>query len=236
MIFIGDIHGQFTELARRLIELEIRDTNLIQVGDFGIGFLPPEEETVQLRDLDWHLQEWGNTLYVIRGNHDNPTYFTPNSSWGASNIRPVPDYSLLTIDGRRLLMVGGAISIDRLSRTEGSTWWLDEKFRLDIASLNELDLSDLWAVVTHAAPNFVDPLSPSQLVAHYAEKDSRLLQELKSERADLTELFKTVTSISRPEYWIYGHYHFYSNTHFGGTRFVALAELQFYSALFGGQL
>ncbi len=36
--FIGDIHGEFKELARRLEVRKIRDSQLVQVGDFGFGF------------------------------------------------------------------------------------------------------------------------------------------------------------------------------------------------------
>jgi UDP-2,3-diacylglucosamine pyrophosphatase LpxH len=228
LIFIGDVHGRFPELRDRLLRFGMERQTLIQVGDFGVGFRPLHEEMRELAALDASLGEAGNTLYVIRGNHDNPAYFVTSSPLNLPHITFLEDYSLLEIDGRKLLLAGGAISIDRRVRREGVSYWRDEGFRLDLRRLEQLDLADLWAVVTHTAPTFVEPRELSDLVRYYLESDPELLQELREERQAVDRLYEAVTARSRPEYWLYGHFHAYANHMIEGTNFVLLNELQVY--------
>ena len=230
MIFIGDAHGRFPELRDRLARFGMEGQTLIQVGDFGVGFRLLPEELRELASLDTLLAEAGNTLYVIRGNHDNPTYFVPNSPLNLPHITFLEDYSLLEVEGRKLLLAGGAISIDRRVRKEGVSYWRDEGFRLDLRRLEQLDLVDLWAVVTHTAPTFVEPHELSDLVRYYLENDPELLPELREERQAVDRLYEAVTARSHPEYWLYGHFHSYTNHLIEGTKFIMLNELQFYEA------
>ena len=231
MIIIGDVHGKFTDLAHKLLEQHIEHSKLIQLGDFGLGFYPPEGELQLLEVLNHVLQAGQNHLYAIRGNHDDPAYFTGTDPFpDLTNIHLLPDYSTLEIEGRRVLLVGGAISVDRRARNEGVSWWPDEGFRLDHEALAALDLSNLWAVVTHAAPFVTHPHRLSQLVLYFAQKDPTLLDELKAERAALTEIYELIVSHGRPEYWFYGHYHFSATQQVEGTTFVLLDELGFYEA------
>src|SRR6476659_7355935 len=104
MIFIGDLHGKFRELARLVAEKQIINTTLIQLGDFGVGFLPPAVEQAQLKDLDATLKSANNALYAIRGNHDDPSYFTGSPRYPLSNIDLLPDYSLLSINDNPILL------------------------------------------------------------------------------------------------------------------------------------
>jgi UDP-2,3-diacylglucosamine pyrophosphatase LpxH len=228
MIFIGDVHGRFPELRDSLARFGMEGQTLIQVGDFGVGFRPLQEEMRELTALDALLAQGGNTLYVIRGNHDNPAYFVPSSTLNLPHITFLEDYSLLAGEGRKLLLAGGAISIDRRVRKEGVSYWQDEGFRLDRGRLDQLDLSGLWAVVTHTAPTFVEPHELSDLVRYYLENEPELLQELREERQAVDRLYEAVTARSRPEYWLYGHFHSYANHLIEGTKFVMLNELQIY--------
>jgi predicted phosphodiesterase len=230
-VIIGDVHGKFTDLAHKLLEQQVEHKTLIQLGDFGLGFLPREGEQQLLEVLNHVLQAGQNQLYVIRGNHDDPAYFTGSDPFpDLPNIHLLPDYSTLEIEGKRLLLAGGAISVDRRARNEGVSWWPDEGFRLDHKALEALDLFNLWAVVTHAAPFVAHPHRLSPLVLYFAEKDPTLLDELKAERAALTELYELIVSYSRPQYWFYGHYHFNATEEVEGTTFVLLDELRFHEA------
>src|SRR5919198_5681056 len=125
--------------ARQLRSYGITKQELIQVGDFGVGFGPRAQEQADLLALDAVLADTGNTLWVIRGNHDDPAYFTGVAGVPCARIRFLPDYSLLSVEGRKILCVGGATSSDRLLRTPGRDYLLDEGVRLDeqrIAGLN----------------------------------------------------------------------------------------------------
>ena len=134
MHFLGDIHGDFYCIERFCRKnKEKKKINLIQVGDFGAGFdfNIPGQFMIKMDSLNGILAEYNITLYVLRGNHDDPQYFTGTYENFWSNIKLMPDYSVVEIEGKRVLMVGGAISIDRLGRAEGKSWWSDEVFVLD---------------------------------------------------------------------------------------------------------
>jgi metallophosphoesterase superfamily enzyme len=74
---VGDIHGKFETIFNHLYYNELKDVVYIQVGDFGIGYnLKYEKE--KLRELNLLLEERYSELYVIRGNHDDPSFFTEN--------------------------------------------------------------------------------------------------------------------------------------------------------------
>jgi predicted phosphodiesterase len=231
LLFLGDVHGEFEAMLAHLDRYEVRDADLVQVGDFGVGFGSPESELEQLESLDRSLAERGCTLYAIRGNHDNPASFAPGATLPTENVRLVPDYTLLELSGRRILCVGGAISLDRKGRILNYSWWANEGFRLDPAALARLDLSDLWAVVTHNAPDFAEPGNMVRPRAHYVRtyRDPTLPRDVQLERAAVTELHRLVMARATPQYWFYGHYHQYANVKIGDTTFVMVPELGSYS-------
>lgn len=234
MIFVGDVHGEWVALQQKLQRLGVRDEIIVQVGDFGVGFggaTGRARERAALDTLDRFLARTGNTLLTIRGNHDDPAYFR-QCVWGYERIRPVPDYTVETLDGRAILFVGGAISIDRRQRRAGRDYWPDEGFHLNEGALERADLNNLWGVVTHSAPAAAPPATPalsSPLVRTYAWGEPRLLDDLEAERRDLTRLYEAVVRRSRPAHWIYGHFHGRATAAVDGTRFVMLDVLELQS-------
>ena len=75
LAFLGDIHGKW-EVVKHYFELySISNIKLVQVGDFGVGYKKKDEESQLLNELSLFLKEKNSFLYVIRGNHDNPSYF-----------------------------------------------------------------------------------------------------------------------------------------------------------------
>ena len=130
MIFIGDIHGNFNYIKYVIRHRHIEDETLIQVGDFGIGFEKKHVDLDLLYDLNDFLKKHNCILYVIRGNHDDPAYFT--GLFMFSHLKLVPDYTIVNIEDKNVLFVGGAHSVDRARRIEfNDVWFPDEMFNLD---------------------------------------------------------------------------------------------------------
>jgi len=222
VFLVGDIHGEWANLADRLRQRNARGTTILQVGDFGVGFLKPNDERRRLERLDQALEVRDLTLYAIRGNHDDPAYFAPNRGHPWERIHFVPDYTLLTVGRQRILCVGGAISIDRRQRQASVSYWPDEGFVFDLKALQGLDLTGLSAVLTHTAPSFAPPLRWSRLVWDAVESDARLAEDLHAERAALDALYAAVTEWCAPQWWAYGHFHARGTVHQTGTEFVLL--------------
>lgn len=228
ILLIGDVHGNFRELTYQLSERKIHDMNLIQVGDFGVGFKKLQHEQNELQILNSFLQAHNNVLFVIRGNHDDPAYFTGRSAF--SNIYYIEDYSIVEIGGKNILCIGGAISVDRLARTIGVNYWPNEKFVLDegklakaLASINQLDI-----VVTHTAPKEFWPIELDYIVKYFATRDHSLLEELESERSDISALLKLILNHGfSPTDWYYGHFHTSVSGHALGLQYHALGIMEF---------
>jgi predicted phosphodiesterase len=210
MIFIGDIHGNFKKFYNSLAELNYQNQMLLQVGDFGVGFRPIEHEYIHLDLINQLLLNNNNLLYVIRGNHDNPDYFE-NPPFDFSNIKFLKDFSLITIEGKNILTLGGAISIDRTSRKEGISYWKGEEIPIIIPDIKDIVDQNVKIdiVCTHNCPSFVWPTEYNQVVEHFISIDKTLDYELKSERKRLDLFYSKICEYNgySPKLWVYGHMH-----------------------------
>lgn len=231
MIFIGDTHG-IRPVFEVIDKNKIENSNLIHVGDFGLGFEEITKDVNNLKILDEMLIETNNYLYVIRGNHDNPIFWDKSKGLNLPkfhNLRLVDDYTAIPIEGKLILFVGGAISIDRTFRVDDRpypSWWKDEEFKLNKDSRftpNNIDI-----VVTHTAPHFCMPISDDVPIVnnyHAIEKQhgNDLKSDLKIERHNLTQLYETIIKWSKPKLWFYGHFHTSYDREIDGIRFIGLS-------------
>ncbi len=222
--FIGDIHGQFKGLVHWVKQRKITDSKIVQVGDFGLGFIHKVKEINDLQHLNKFLKITGNTLYAIRGNHDNPAYFDGKVSY--SNLIFLKDYSVLDIEDKTILLAGGAISIDRTTRREGKDYWKEEVFVFDAEKLAGVlaEARKVDIVVTHNAPSEFWPYDLGKVVRTYAIRDINLIAELAKERDLHSKLLKYVSTKFSPSHWYYGHFHFTNQGEYSGIKYFALGE------------
>lgn len=213
IIMLGDIHGEFEKLKWSIKLKNITDCYIIQVGDFGVGFLKPDIEFNRLKDLNKFLKSRNITMIAIRGNHDNPTYF--NGSVTYSNLLLLPDYSTMTLNGLKYLFVGGALSIDRRYRQslrEDRSYWEDEVFVYDENLLKEAFPPSVDVLITHTTTKtIIDEMKAlaylnETLVDMFAIKyyDDTLKEELDAENIEVEKLFNQLPNL---KYHFFGHYH-----------------------------
>lgn len=218
ILHLGDIHGNFELVKREIKRLKIGKNDevayIIQCGDFGIGFYPKKDvETLNL--LNKFLKKRNIIMIVIRGNHDDPAYFDGNFIF--SNLKLVPDYTIMDIYDIKYLFVGGAISIDRKPRLDRmqeaasygdklSLYWFDEPFVLEEEKI--LQIKDIDVVVTHSAPPYCFPETKGYLVNEFVKYDETLIQDLIKEREDIASMFELLRKNGNyVRYHFYGHFH-----------------------------
>lgn len=225
MIFLGDVHGSLTEFYQQVKKFDIRNENVIQVGDFGVGFRGVEEHFNYFHD---NLARRNINIYAIRGNHDNPKYFNGDEIF--ENIHLVPDYTVLNIEDKNILCVGGGISLDRTQRKEFISYWKDEVIKFEFEKLKEFRNIDI--VVTHNAPNFLMPTltRDNYFVMSWCNSDKGLYEELEEERKNLTTMYDIISENNILSHWFYGHFHnsyklFQNNTNFIGLNTNELHEI-----------
>lgn len=206
--FMGDIHGRLDFIFQWQYRNE--QSFLIQVGDFGIGFPDTEQRLDRLNTV---LSQKGNTVYVVRGNHDDPSWFNNSTHRVFTHIKFVEDGTVLEILGKKILCVGGGISIDRSHRKPGKSYWVGEEMEYDDQVEAILPNNDIDIVVTHVMKNDVHALAKSALVDEWVAEDKLLRGDLDKEQVEFGKLHDTLTAHIRGMWkpkrrlWFYGHYH-----------------------------
>lgn len=134
MIYVtGDMHGEQEKLlaAERDTPLREGDT-LIVCGDFGYIFRNDERERAFLDEVENRPY----TLCFVDGNHENfpAIYAYPEEIWNGGRVHRIRKniYHLMRgqvfqLEEKRVFTMGGAYSIDRHFRTEGVSWWPEER-------------------------------------------------------------------------------------------------------------
>jgi UDP-2,3-diacylglucosamine pyrophosphatase LpxH len=212
IILVGDIHGEFGSF-RNKIKNNISDAYIIQVGDFGLGFHKPNFYKDKFTWLNEVLVNNNCHLYVIRGNHDDPSYFAETNS-PESNITLLKDYSELELLNKKILLIGGAVSVDRIYRIEGSSWWQDEPLFLD----RDFPYGKYDAVVTHTRPLVCGAFKGFDNIEYWCDGDPSLKDDLTEEG----QLLNFVYEKTKPRYWFYGHFHQSLISHHENTEFKCL--------------
>jgi len=215
--FIGDIHGEFNKL-RYEIRTKHENAYLIQVGDFGVGFYKPNYyKNEMFPKLNETLVEKNCHLYVIRGNHDNPEYFKEtNNPFDFSNITLLKDYSELELLNQKILLVGGAVSVDRRFREEDVSYWTDEEFVLRFQ--DDFPYKKYDIVVTHTRPGICGAFKGFDNIQYLCDQDYDLKNDLIIESQAMDKLWEW----TKPKYWYYGHFHKSNLITYGGTIFRCL--------------
>ena len=167
MIYItGDTHRDF----RRLYSLGGKKGDmLIILGDSGINYCLDERD-VELKE---YLNNFGYKLFCIRGNHEErpsniDSYIEVPMFGGKVYIEPqfpnlifAKDGEIYEIDGKRVLVIGGAYSVDKENRIRyGTGKW----FRDELLTYQEMDEilykvkgQRFDVVLTHTCPYKYEP-------------------------------------------------------------------------------
>lgn len=217
---LGDIHGNFNHLMWRIKNENLKDCTIFQVGDFRIGFTTEFNDMNILGLLNRFLRERNIKMYAIRGNHDNPKFFDGHLMNHFENLFLLPDYTVLEIEGKKILAIGGAVSIDRKPRlaemqmyrrngNDNELYWFDELFVLNEEKLKGIEGIDI--LITHTAPDFCHPVNKNgfgYLVEQFAQGDDKLLEDLVKERNDVTRMWEILKEKNpNIKYHYYGHFH-----------------------------
>lgn len=217
ILLLGDIHGNFNFLKNQISSKQISDCTIIQVGDFGIGFTYEDNDTQTLQNLDVFLKDNNITMYVIRGNHDNPYFFNGNHMY--ENLKLLKDWTTLELEGYNFLFIGGAISVDRISRIRENSsnirygsrkrcYWDNEGIEYRVGYGRTLENIDI--VVSHTSPDWCFPnnkLGFGKFVEDWTKYDKNLTVDLMTERNQMSNIFLDLYENNKIKKHFYGHFH-----------------------------
>lgn len=205
ILFAGDTHGN-THHLRYLIDQAVahQADRIIQVGDFGYWAHTPDGQQF-LDDVANYAEQHQMPVGFIDGNHENherlqrlaehtdpDTQTVPiaNNGW----LHWIPRGTRIAIAGHQFGFLGGAFSIDHMSRTQGVSWWPEEE--PTEADLNRLGTDPLDVLVTHDVPEGIYMTSHINL-SWPTENRARATRHLLREAVHRTQ----------PQLVIAGHWH-----------------------------
>lgn len=207
ILVIGDLHGLFTYINKIMKEHKDTLEMILSVGE--LGYFPrfdrkPIDKMILYREVP---------IYFCDGNHEDFVFLNSlkNGNVG-ENIFYMKRGSLKILpDGRTVLFIGGAFSIDWPYRKIGVSWFPE------FETISESDLMCLPnvpvdIVISHTAPTLFPAISDSGAVAindNYYYDPSR-------------EALDYVFEKYHPKEWYFGHFHNYKEGDFEGCHWTQL--------------
>ena len=189
--FLGDIHTQ-TKFHRKLLELPPGDLYIL--GDVGFGFDPGCDKG--LYNAFKKLTDNGWEIYLIRGNHDNPVYWYENRNDGNDKVHFLKDNTIVEINGEKFLVVGGAVSIDKMYRKKDKNWWEDEEITLTHYDFYDKIKDEISGIISHTGP--VPPT-----INHHVLFSREIAEDVEREYMYISFLQKHLS----PKKWFHAHFH-----------------------------
>lgn len=223
--------------AKKMMAGIYSNSIFIVAGDCGLGFNKPKYYEDTFSKFNNILSYNNSYLIFVRGNHDDPSYFD-GETINLSNIKAIPDYSVISANGTNILCVGGAISLDRTwrikqeerinrfsSNTKKTIYWKDEAPIFNNDALEEVIKNvKIDCVISHTAPSFVNPETHNGF-DEWTERDASLADDIKDERKVFDRIFETLRDNGMsPKYWAYGHFDLCYIEKRAGTIFRALGD------------
>lgn len=205
MIYItGDTHRDFSRIYKLKKD---SDNMLIVLGDVGINYCLNEED----KNCKEYLKKLKLKLFCVRGNHEerpeNISTYKEVEMFGGKvfieeeypNLIFAKDGEIYNIDGKKILVIGGAYSVDKQYRLlHGYKWFKDEQLTkkemdtiLDKTKGKHFDI-----VLTHTCPYKYDP----------REVFMQGLDQSKVDKSMENFLDKIEENINYDK-WYCGHYH-----------------------------
>lgn len=241
---LGDIHGEYGGISAWLKRYDLQNACLVFCGDIGLGFNSEAYYQQVFSKLNRECKKRNVTLVFLRGNHDDPSYFSEQKILH-SHIISVPDYTVLSVVGHHVLCVGGAVSIDRSMRqarmlqdavkyaryhgcsmTEAKEnapkcYWSDELPVFDATALDEIRDAGISIDVmcTHTSPSFAEPHTKDG-ISCWLSADEHLDEDIRMERETMDRLWNCLREDGHPlRTWCYGHYHYHHAEEHDGVVF-----------------
>lgn len=230
----GDWHGNERWMYAAMDRFhDVGITTILQAGDFGLW--PGYEGEVYLNYVKQACADYGITLLVTPGNHENwdaiddeegvKQVLGSGEESGGWEVSLLPRGFKWEINGKTFLSFGGAPSIDRWMRRPGLSWWDGEMIKPEhIERLTRLDLSNgVDVMITHDTGDARLTDAVRKIVEvpyHLSGWEYRGLVYAEEGRLRLDEAL----AITNPGLLVHGHYHVPDQTtHEDGTKTVSLA-------------
>lgn len=201
IILQGDSHD--TSIIYDTISLRVPNGwDYLHVGDCGLGFGRSDYALDNAKSWLDRINKLCQTIdvncYLIIGNHDNPDVWKLPDIYSNLKLTKSGDVGIFP-SGKKALLIGGGISVDRFTRKVGESYWVDEatphlEYIEDCDIMFSHDCPEHFNHSTHSLPNSF---------GWYCERDINLIDDCIKQRQNMTDIVKR----SNVKTIFYGHFH-----------------------------
>lgn len=200
VIITGDIHGNFEYLNKLINKFKYKLDLIICCGDFGYW---PSSST------PLNIESQGVTILWCDGNHeDHWAIHKLSDNEITKNVFYMPRGSTYKLrDGRTILFMGGAASIDKQYRTLGIDWFPEE-------TISQKDMMDLPNIKIDI---FITHTCPKELHSLMLDEEPNYIND------PSIYALSTLWQIYKPPLWFFGHWHQYNEGDLENTKWYSLS-------------
>lgn len=201
----GDKHQQYNGLFTFARKMELNENDyVIVLGDMGLFWRHDKKDADSF--IKYFEENYKFHLYFLDGNHENFKLLNMldedenHMGYVSPHIRHLKRGCRYNIDGKDILTIGGADSVDKFRRVEGLSWWKDETITDE--DIERIDESHYDYVLSHTCPLSVFEANKTQLCTLGNIVDDNN-PEFKISNNKLEQVKNFITF----NHWYFGHYH-----------------------------
>jgi len=219
----GDFHGDWSRVNTFINKK--KPSTILQLGDFGYwpkfsgttalgktivdrDGLPTKQRTLWFQD---GIKTNGTKIHFVDGNHEDHWSLNDlNGPMVSKDVFYMKRGSVWTLpDGRNILCMGGARSIDQQYRTESVDWFREETISYnDIADIPDIPDVPIDIVLSHTCP--------TEFLPFILPNDYRKLND------PCYEALSHILNRFNPKLWYFAHFHHYKTGFTKGCKWIAL--------------
>lgn len=219
-LVVGDIHGEFAKLNKIINRRRDSIDMILQCGDWGYwpkfhGTTYVDRVTGKVKiENNYNVKNGKTKIYFCDGNHeDHESLNKLESNEIIPNIFYMKRGTTLTLDdGRVVLFIGGASSIDKEFRTPGYDWFPEEAItQQDIYNLPDMKID---IVISHTCPReFYNKLKFRNNFVSLKVNDPSM------------DALSYVLNKYKPPLWYFAHFHLFKQGYDSNCRWTALSYI-----------
>jgi len=210
----GSLSSTFAKHMRNMHEPNgFNDTVIIVAGGCGIGGNEINTYLARFEEFNKVLADNNSYVLFVRGEKDDPQIFNEELI-NLSNVKTIPDYSIVQCKSFKCLCLGGSISLDREwkkqqeKRIGKKMYWDNEGFEYRKKEINEiLTHHDIACIISNTCPSFSFPGTNSFNRSSWAKNDKTVLKEILNERKLMDKVYERIMENNKkPFVWFYSKY------------------------------
>lgn len=201
----GDCHADFTKIYTFADRMDLGpDDYIIVLGDMGLFWRNDKRDAnVVIKDFE---ARYNFNLYFIDGNHENFKILNSleedenHMGYISKHIRHLKRGRRYNIDGKDILAIGGADSVDKFRRTPGLSWWEEEVITDE--DIGRIDPGQYDYVLTHTCPTSIFNENKMYLCTL-----GNIVDDNNPDFKISNNKLEQVLNFIDFKHWYFGHYH-----------------------------